>query len=256
MGSGLELKPASNPPDLEDGDSDLRVETMVEWFHENFEDPAQHTPYESAEGGYQYIWGGPYDAREQVGSAFPEASDEEIDAAIDEIESDGIVYWAPRDTRIQPEDDSYVPDLTEPPLSEQLAALGPRLDIVEAWLDAFEQTAVGMGHNQPPAEFRLAPDEDELAELRQSIADVRKELAKADPADDGDPELVERARTRFARFLTWLKKVVVAGMVIFGASVLEGAGNEAWQNPHQFYGHVASITHTLTGWAGHLQQLF
>ena len=39
-------------------------ELMIEWFNQNFEDPAERTPYESAEGGYQWIWGGPYDARE------------------------------------------------------------------------------------------------------------------------------------------------------------------------------------------------
>ena len=32
----------------------------------NFEDPANETPYESSEGGYIYIWGGPYDALEQL----------------------------------------------------------------------------------------------------------------------------------------------------------------------------------------------
>jgi hypothetical protein len=29
-------------------------ELMIEWFHQNFEDPAERTPYESREGGYQW----------------------------------------------------------------------------------------------------------------------------------------------------------------------------------------------------------
>jgi len=33
---------------------------MADWFLANFENPAECTPYESAEGGYQWIWGGPY----------------------------------------------------------------------------------------------------------------------------------------------------------------------------------------------------
>ena len=33
-----------------------KLELMIGWFHLNFEDPAQSTPYESAEGGYQWIW--------------------------------------------------------------------------------------------------------------------------------------------------------------------------------------------------------
>ena len=28
-----------------------QTEVMSYWFHENYEDPANHTPYESAEGG-------------------------------------------------------------------------------------------------------------------------------------------------------------------------------------------------------------
>ena len=63
MSSGLERKETTEPPSLEGLDREARIEAMVEWFGDNFEDPAQETPYESAEGGYIYIWGGPYDAR-------------------------------------------------------------------------------------------------------------------------------------------------------------------------------------------------
>ena len=59
MSSGLELKDTSAPPSLDGLEREERVEAMVEWFLDNFEDPAEHTPHESAEGGYQYIWGGP-----------------------------------------------------------------------------------------------------------------------------------------------------------------------------------------------------
>lgn len=43
-----------------------QIDKMREWFHENYEDPVVRTPYESAEGGYIYIWGGPYDANEEL----------------------------------------------------------------------------------------------------------------------------------------------------------------------------------------------
>ena len=43
-----------------------KLEMMIEWFHQNYEDPAESTPYESAEGGYIWIWGGPYDARDEL----------------------------------------------------------------------------------------------------------------------------------------------------------------------------------------------
>jgi hypothetical protein len=32
------------------------------WFLARYEDPVDVCPYESAEGGYQYIWGGPHTA--------------------------------------------------------------------------------------------------------------------------------------------------------------------------------------------------
>ena len=47
-------------------DKGVQTEAMRKWFFEHFEDPAHRTPYESREGGYQWIWGGPYDARERL----------------------------------------------------------------------------------------------------------------------------------------------------------------------------------------------
>ena len=39
---------------------------MVDWFFEHYNNPAQGVPHELREGGYQYVFGGPYDAREEV----------------------------------------------------------------------------------------------------------------------------------------------------------------------------------------------
>ena len=47
---------------------ETQVKVMEPWFYQNFEDPAEKTPYVSAEGGYQWIWGGPYDASEVLSS--------------------------------------------------------------------------------------------------------------------------------------------------------------------------------------------
>jgi hypothetical protein len=55
---------------------------MRTWFFQKYEDPAERTPYESSEGGYIYIRGGPYDTHEELGSEFgdvvPEAVIEEL----------------------------------------------------------------------------------------------------------------------------------------------------------------------------------
>ena len=47
-----------------------RIKAMRDWFLGSYEDPAENTPHDSGEGGYQYIWGGPYDALEEIGGAF------------------------------------------------------------------------------------------------------------------------------------------------------------------------------------------
>lgn len=72
-----------------------RIEALIEWFHSNYEDPANRLPYESGEGGYQWIYGGPYDAREELEGQFPNEDEDIIDAAVEEIEADGLLEWAP-----------------------------------------------------------------------------------------------------------------------------------------------------------------
>lgn len=82
----------------EDDEEDpaARVDDLIEWFNDNFEDPARRTPYSTAEGGYEWIWGGPYDAREELSSQFPDEDEAIIDAAVKRLERH-VVDWAPRD---------------------------------------------------------------------------------------------------------------------------------------------------------------
>ncbi|MBY3213482.1 hypothetical protein HFO21_03525 [Rhizobium laguerreae] len=77
-----------------------KVEAMVQWFHENYEDPAVRMPYESAEGGYQWIWGGPYDAHEQISDNFSSVADDRaIEEAVESVTGDGLYEWAPKARR-------------------------------------------------------------------------------------------------------------------------------------------------------------
>lgn len=68
---------------------------MRDWFFEHFEDPAERTPYESREGGYIWIWGGPYDAHDELqnkfGGSVPEIA---INELADEL-SERCWQWAP-----------------------------------------------------------------------------------------------------------------------------------------------------------------
>jgi hypothetical protein len=77
-------------------DPELQRKAMRRWFRSRFWDPANDTPYNSAEGGYLYIHGGPYTAEDELYSRFGDlCGDEVIRDAIDDIESDGIDEWAP-----------------------------------------------------------------------------------------------------------------------------------------------------------------
>ena len=78
--------------------ANLQIEVMRGWFFERFEDPAERTPYESREGGYQWVYGGPYDAREQIEENFSDVVDQEaMDQLIDELDEVGL--WAPTASR-------------------------------------------------------------------------------------------------------------------------------------------------------------
>lgn len=64
--------------DLRLADKETQIGVMKTWFFQHYEDPAEHTPYESKEGGYIYIWGGPYEAIEELESEFGNLVSEEI----------------------------------------------------------------------------------------------------------------------------------------------------------------------------------
>lgn len=82
--SNIVLTDDSHVPDFEE-----MKERMREWFFTYYEDPAQNCPYESKEGGYFYIWGGPYDARDVLTDQFSgEYPDEIIEELVQELEAE------------------------------------------------------------------------------------------------------------------------------------------------------------------------
>jgi formylglycine-generating enzyme required for sulfatase activity/Zn finger protein HypA/HybF involved in hydrogenase expression len=66
--------------------ANTEVDMIKEWFFQHYGNPAEHLPYESKEGGYQWIHGGPVDAEEVIYEYFEgEYSEEVLKEAIDEI---------------------------------------------------------------------------------------------------------------------------------------------------------------------------
>ena len=101
-----DMGPPSEPPDLTGKRAAECAELMIEWFRDNFEDPSESTPRD--DGDWVYIWGGPYDAREELKDAFADqlgrfgsdTADTLIAAASHKL--DGW-EWAPSESRMQPE---------------------------------------------------------------------------------------------------------------------------------------------------------
>ena len=76
-----------------------QIAYMVHWFRGMFEDPQNEMPYatdKESHYNYEYIWGGPYDANDELGDQFCGiVSDEVIKAAVEIVQNDGIHEWAP-----------------------------------------------------------------------------------------------------------------------------------------------------------------
>ncbi len=198
-----------NRPFIEDGsqfgiskttfkemEEDEQREWMVQWFLQNFEDPNNETPRDSETKEYMYLWGGPFDASEQLWDKFsdlvPEALIEDV---AKEIEKDGTIEWAPApNSPFYEHDEPPASDDDEPiPLEfysdeptgrygspEDLEARAHAREAIDDLFRALEpRPPVGIGHNQPPAE-ETGPDE--IKELRPALIELATELARANPA--------------------------------------------------------------------------
>lgn len=222
-----------------------QMEYMRFWFAQHFEDPAEETPYNSEEGGYLYIWGGPYDAAEQLGDEFGDFIPEDrVQEVVDYVERDGTVDWAPgtKHADHQRARDEWEAerkeDEQEDPL-DQLAALLKsgtvpqfgsaserngrqaiiaRLDQFDAALAALKSAHGGLGHNNPP-------DDDGspgglIEEAREASAEIRRELVRDEP----DALAVVQAASRLKLAVGWFLKKADMALDAFAKAVGDAAG--------------------------------
>jgi hypothetical protein len=74
---------------------------MRAWFLERYCDPAQDTPYNGREGGYQFIHGDPYDPADVLPDRFARVvEDDVIQEVIDELHQQVGDQWAPVPLRL------------------------------------------------------------------------------------------------------------------------------------------------------------
>jgi hypothetical protein len=126
-----------DPTSLKAATAEEQLRVIEAWFRYRYEDPAHRMPYDSEEGGYIWISGGPYNAQEQLEVEFQGIlPDEVIEKLADTLESE-CFEWAPTSTF-----DEYDTELYEAvrenakaraTLDEALGAIGDllSLDIAE-----------------------------------------------------------------------------------------------------------------------------
>ena len=110
--------------------SQRKLIAMRAWFRTRYWDPANDTPYNSKEGGYLYVEGGPYSPREDLGARFDGLVPEHlINQVIDELESEVGDEWAPIHSQY---DEDYDVDVSAPdePLDKLIQRCTQNLDIL------------------------------------------------------------------------------------------------------------------------------
>lgn len=248
---------------------------MIEWFGERYEDPIHHLPYNSREGGYQWIHGGPYSARSVLENEFGNlAKPSAIAAAIEDLETEGF-DWSPRPEE-EPDDGIYsinepLPDISDFDFEEDDDEVATRTDVaalrgdmlkkleeLEALILAARPLHGGVGHNNPPAPIDELPIS--AADLDQSLDAIRS-LRDQAYADEPDETQVLRGASRFRRVAAalggWLggraNAVVDAGLTPL---VTASLGAAAYAYGLQLLAALESAANSVLEWFHAVMPMF
>jgi len=246
--------------DLQHLEKSEQIKVMKAWFYENFEDPAENTPYVSADGGYQWIWGGPYDASEVLSSEFGEHVPEEvIEEIAAEVQADGLYDWAPKkigiDDVVDADDGPWPPlVVTEQPKSPAdeeapRREVLDRLAALEAAVEELRHQPPTMGHNRPPEPLEdvpLTPDDDRNIEL--AVETVRAEVQKPTPAVGEVEEGASKLRSVALRLGQWLKRRFDQGAGAFSATLGAGIAAELLGKLKAFYETLVGAVQAISNW--------
>lgn len=149
--------------DLAMEDRHKTKEQMKGWFLKRYEDPANSTPYDSSEGGYIYLWGGPYDAHDILHNQFGDTEDSELIAEAAEELTEICPEWEkiPTLEDISPE---HVPETYKS---------GPPYPVLDIDIDGL---CLVKQPNKTSSRFYL--------KFRSSVSRVFEELNKQDNVED------------------------------------------------------------------------
>src|ERR1700687_4279884 len=80
--------------ELARAEPDVQLEAMRGWFYKNYEDPVHSCPHDSSEGGYQFVFGGPYDAQQELDQEFGGTIDDDVIKELADELDDECPNWS------------------------------------------------------------------------------------------------------------------------------------------------------------------
>jgi hypothetical protein len=175
------------------------VDLIQEWFLENFEPAASGSNYD------EYIWGGPFDIREVMGTHFEgylDEGDELTDLIVEELQQKSAA-WVPSGSRIQP------PTTIDDPKSpeEAFARTQQNIRALKELLSRIPEQPAGIGHNRPPEPLDDTPlDNNDQRELTAAIQII--EIQPLRPADNGQgaKEATAVLQSKMEKVRSWLAR--------------------------------------------------
>lgn len=246
-----------------------KLEVMETWFRWNYEDPVHRTPYESAEGGYIYVFGGPFQAQDVLDEEFGDiASESLISELVDNLETE-CHEWTHTDAWDDPYGDE--PEADQGDLLERVAERlarniqphfgdGYERQGRKAALDALaelreeldRQRAIGIGHNNPPEDIaEHLPAEDQRA-LSASVSELQGALEVEKPNLALVVEQTSALRVALGKLLGWVGKKIDKGVDEFVSTVAKGFGVAALAKAAGVYDpmveYISKAYYHLTHW--------
>ena len=143
------------------------IETMENWFYEQFEDPQMEMPRDSEDQVFLYPYGGPFEAGDVLHDTFSHEFDAAwIVEAAERVTDGGTFEWAPTSNGEyyeHPEPESEQASATASQTVALTNEILDRLTQLEAVVAALPTRPAALGHNQPPEDIGLPPYTDEDA---------------------------------------------------------------------------------------------
>ncbi len=180
----------------EDYERQEKIDELVTWFKENYEDPDIELPYDEASKSYIWLYGGPFDAREKLEENFSGDLEDIIEGAVEEIQSYGVYEWSPIAGTNDYEDIQF--EVDEAIIEYHIKDIDKKLNkIIDQAPETKTDPAFTFGNDNlfhitlPPDNQPVDSQDELLDELRTVIDDLLESLVGANFHQDMIP-IIER----------------------------------------------------------------